>query len=952
MIPVLLKKACKETTIHSLRQAEKTAGFFRPKSLKCNTFLPYFTFFGNRCRNWYKIALYLSSPGPYLMDSKKTPLFFLFLFVSFFGIDGQAVGGGSSYVKKSLAQVKEGNLNEAAKTFQRARAKNEDDFGLDFVVSVYFLSPYQKTLKLDSSYFFCLSAIEKFKKESPSGKLKYVKLNIDSAELFSRKDYLDSLGFSQAERLESEAAYQYFLEKFPQSRLAEEARQKRVSLAFQRAKKENSYEAFMAFLDRYPDAEQARTAKEISDLLVFENTAKKGKIADWENFIEKNPNNPYVLKAQNRIFELSTLEHNPVKYKQFIDRYPANPNVSKAWEWIFFLEKNAKSPAELAGRYPGFPSLQFDFRFNLRGENLITFIERGKFGLMLRQGKTLIKPNFDSIPEDYRCEPVWAGFVKIFKNRKASIFCLDSFPVSDGEFDDAEWFAEGMLKTNKNGKQGLISMTGSPILGCRYESILRLNQNLLSIQQGNRYFLFTTKGQKIDLPQMDEVLSAGRFILLRSGNKYCLAAENEILKSQLNEPPNLEFMYSGLEKPGDKKLILFHEKGLIFLYGNKIIPLPAGPKASFSDCPWGIIVAEEDGVFSVDTLGNVLPGKFKQVVPAGNHALVKSGDRFGIMGPSWKKWIDFQYDTIFHLLRNSFMGRRGDKKYLIFESGKTIGFPLRRNPEVLHFPGVKGNPGSYFIVLTDSLDRKAVFNKSGKQLLPFQYEQIDRLDAQLFALQSGRKTGIADTSGRILIKPSLTGASPLNRDYICTAKGKSFSILNPFTKKTIPAELTAIARPYGQIKWLFIVRVRDRAGLMDASGKMIIPAVYEDLMYWNPTRCLVKKNGYWYFYLIESGKELVKAMKSIAKMSERENETIYLVEADKKVGLESTLSGELSPTDSDEIVPFEWNSHAVFFAGRRVQSSSVYNLSYVDQNGQLIKTQLLTEAEYERIVCD
>jgi hypothetical protein len=41
-----------------------------------------------------------------------------------------------------------------------------------------------------------------------------------------------------------------------------------------------------------------------------------------------------------------------------------------------------------------------------------------------------------------------------------------------------------------------------------------------------------------------------------------------------------------------------------------------------------------------------------------------------------------------------------------------------------------------------------------------------------------------------------------------------------------------------------------------------------------------------------------------------------------------------------------------FFAGRRVAQSSVYNLSYFDQNGDLIKTQLLTEDEYDQIVCD
>ena len=237
-------------------------------------------------------------------------------------------------------------------------------------------------------------------------------------------------------------------------------------------------------------------------------------------------------------------------------------------------------------------------------------------------------------------------------------------------------------------------------------------------------------------------------------------------------------------------------------------------------------------------------------------------------------------------------------------------------------------------------------------IIPFAYDQISLLDQHLFSIQQDRKTGIADTNGRILIKPSLSGASPLNKDYICVAKGKVFSIINPYTKRKIPTSLTSVAKPYGPSKWFFIVRVKDKAGLMDGSGKMVIPNIYEEIMYWNPTRCLVKRGGFWYFYVMESGRELVKAMKSVRILLERENEIIYQVESDKKVGIESTLRGEIAPTENDEIISFESEKGTYFFAGRRVQQSSVYNLSYIDQNGQLIKTQLLTEDEYEQIVCD
>lgn len=877
-------------------------------------------------------------------------LAFTLIAVVFLAIPGWAASDG--YVKKSLKQVKAGNLTEALKIFRTAKEKKADDFGIDYVYSLFFLSPYQKTLKLDSSYVYCLSAIQKFETEDKKGKRKYLHLEIDSTELYSRKDYLDSLGFSQAQRLESEAAYQFFLEKFPQSRLAETAKQKRASLAFQRAKTENSYDAFMSFLDKYPDAEQARSAKEISDLLVFENTAKKGKIADWEAFIEKNPNNPYVLKAQNRLFELATVDHTPESYYNFISIYPNNPNISKAWEWIFFLDQSPKNLYQMEQKYRSFPILPFESRFQNRNSRLITFIERKKFGLMHGNGLSFIKPNFDSIPEDYRCETVSASFIKLFKSKKASLFSFDSIPISEGEYDNAEFFADGLIKTFKNGRQGLISMTGYLILSARYESITRLNHNLLSIQQGSKFYLFTTKGQKIDIQPLDEIVPAGTHFALRRADKFALVSETDILNNLQNQPVDLQFKFSRVQSLSNNRLLLYKENEVNYFIKRRILVLDSRPGDVFTDCPWGLLVQRQGEFSIVDSNGVPLSRSYQALRIHGQQAVARFNNKFGIIQRNGNFILEFAYDSISLLLRNSFLARRSNKKYLIFENGHKVYFSGNKMPEVLRFNTGKAILNSYFLLLTDSLDRKAVFNKNGKQLLPFFYDQISLLDQHLFALTDDRKIGVADTQGNVLIKPSLSGASALNRDYICIAKGKTFFVINPFTKRQIPTTLTAIAKPFGQSKWFFIVRIKDKAGLMDGSGKMTIPPVYEEIIYWNPTRCLVKRAGFWYFYVFENGKELVKAINSIRVLLDRENEIIYEVESDKKVGIVSTLRGELAPTESDEIIPFEAGNSVFFFAGRRVQSSSVYNLSYIDQNGGLIKTQLLTEEEYEHIVCE
>ncbi len=860
-------------------------------------------------------------------------------------------------VKKAWLLVRKGSLVEARAEMEKAKRKGKDDFGIDYVYSHFYLSPYQKTLSLDSAYFFCLTAIEKFRNETAEGRKRYEKVKIDhfrldSAELFSRKDYLDSLGFSKAQNLESESAYQWFLDNFPKSSRLDQARERRASLAFAKAREENSYQAFERFLEKYPNAGEAVEALEIKELMVYQNCVKKGRLADWEEFIEKQANNRYIIKAQEKIYQLSTRLHNADAYFQFIRKYPGNPNTSKAWEWIFYLEDPALSLKQLVQKYPNFPEKSFEDQTRLRNYQLIPFTERGKFGWMDSKGHTIIRARFDSIPEDSRCEVAALRFLKAFQKRKVVVFSMDSFPVSEGDFDDAEWFQDGIIKVFRDGKEGLYHLAGYPLLEARYEKIRMLNKNLLVIEQGSKQYLFTPKGNNIELPGADEIIPAGNYLAVRSGLKFALISESEILKSLENELPKPDYRYRSVEKLGPNRLLLYEGEDAYLLSNNKISLLKAVQGSEIKSCDWGLLLERPGVVSLVDSSGNAVGGEFERIQINGNTALVKAGGKFGLMNRIGQMLAQPQYDSLSFFYSGIFQAWKGNRRVLVFESGKEIAFSGSRAPELLRLINEKGSSKSWFISLSDSSGRKAVFSRTGKQVLPFAWNQVNLIDQHLITLESDHKFGLADTSGRILLKPVYTGISAVNAEYVCVAKGKVLAILNPFTQKVLLSNLSGIARNFGSSKNLFIVRLQDKAGIIDNAGKQVVPCQYEDIMYWNPGRCLVKKNGFWYGYLLNGGKELVKAMKKVSLLLERENEQVYEVEADGKVGIESTLRGEIAATLFDQIVPFEYQGGVCFFLGSRVQQSSVYNLLYIDSHGSPIKTQYLTEDEYEGILCE
>ena len=858
-------------------------------------------------------------------------------------------------VKKTFQLIRQGNLAEARLLVEKARLKGKADYGMDYVFSQYYISPYQKTIHLDSAYLLCLSAISKYKSETTEGKARYRKLKveylrIDSAEIFARKDYLDSLGFAQAEKEPSEAAYFDFIQRFPSSSKAVLARERSAAIAYKKAEDENSYQAFERFLVKYPDAGQASQAKEIREMMIFQQAAKKGRIADWEEFIKNHPNNRYVLKAKEKIYILSTRTHEASGYFSFIQKYPAYPAVSLAWEWIYYLESERFGLNELIQRYPGFPEANFVNRERLKGVQLIPFSERGKFGWMDVKGRPIIRARFDSIAEDDRCEVASLRFLKAFHKGKVSVFCQDSFPSTELDFDDAEWFQPGLIKVWRSGKQGLFHLGGYPVLEPIYDDISALTSKLLVVKQDGRQLLFTNKGNAVPYQVADEITPAGSYLAFQSGKKFALVKEAEVLQNIENEPVHPEYRYREMERFDANRLVLYEDEAAYFITSGNTTMLRAGKGVKVRPCDWGVLLEESGIVSIVDSAGNRLSGDFESIQAEGNAAIVRKKGLFGLINRRGGQIFPVQYDSLQPFFSGIFQGWKKGRRSILFESGKEVAYSGTFSPDLLR-PGGQ-TTAAWYVLLTDSMGMKALYNRSGRQIIPFSYSQIYMPDKHWFSLEKDKKFGLADTSGKILLKPEYSGISPITAEFVCLSKGKTFSVYNLSTQKTLLSNLSGVARRLGTARNLFVVRMQDKAGIIDQQGKQVVPCQYDDVLFWSQSKCMVKKAGFWYGFILGTGKELVKPIKKITLVSDRDNEQIYEIESEGKVGIESTLRGELAATQYDRIVPFDLPSGICFFLGSRVQQSSVFNLVYIDSHGTPFKTQYLTEEEYEGILCE
>lgn len=125
--------------------------------------------------------------------------------------------------------------------------------------------------------------------------------------------------------------------------------------------------------------------------------------------------------------------------------------------------------------------------------------------------------------------------------------------------------------------------------------------------------------------------------------------------------------------------------------------------------------------------------------------------------------------------------------------------------------------------------KQGLMTKQGKEILPPIYNQIRPLTLNVFLIRFNTKVGLADTTGKILIDPSL---SYINYDK----KTEQIQLTNGLKQGIADKKGNIIFPPiYDDIHLckdgLFLVELNRKYGLADKRGELIIEPAYQHLFY-------------------------------------------------------------------------------------------------------------------------
>ena len=421
----------------------------------------------------------------------------------------------------------------------------------------------------------------------------------------------DSVAFAWAKEAHTLEAYENFMYAYSHSAQMDEVRDLYASLRYEYAQREDSIASWEAFLEEFPQSEQrVEIERRLLDLYSLRATASA-----FGRFIQWHPRSiwrSWAEKLQRAVGSMGIFRALAPKERIF----PIYSIDSGAYQWVdgHGQRQSFVHFDTLAGSYicEGLPRHQW-WLVAGRADTL---------GVYDSQGKRLL----DTVPDG----AVSLGDdLLLLKARGRYILWLrgDSVPIFDLAYDTLSWLSSGFFHTRDSlGREGLLSLTGRKMNEAGYEAVEEIGKWLILKKEGVYYVSDSEqkggrRSQRKEYGPFEEMeVLENEYLVVKTFEKgYCLLnKEMSLLLEDLDYPPVLAGAYWVLsDKEGRHYLWGESQKGRKGPYGafyyntswvlvrdtTAYIAWSAKGEAFVYDTAYvlnnHVLVGEKEGVFSM-----------------------------------------------------------------------------------------------------------------------------------------------------------------------------------------------------------------------------------------------------------------------------------------------------------------------------------------------------------------
>lgn len=365
--------------------------------------------------------------------------------------------------------------------------------------------------------------------------------------------------------------------------------------------------------------------------------------------------------------------------------------------------------------------------------------------------------------------------------------------ISNKDTNNNIWYEENVLKVKKDGKYGLIDLTGKELTPCQYEEIVAVPEikNTLKVKQDGKYGILDNEGKEILGVQYAEITNLGTdnkegFIVKGDDGKYGIVdySNQTILEKKYDEIIKVYGNDMYVVKQDGKQVLV--KKG-----GEEVLTTGFDEiKEILKNTDNGIIYTK-DGKYGVMKLNGevVIAPEYEELKEAKSGLFIaKQNGKYGIIDNQKNTKVEFKYISIsYDEKADIYIAEKEDYSNDILDNKfdvRSSGILIDLDDEKGYLEIKQGEEYKYYnfkfeeknvteIYISNTLfkskkDGKYGFvDKEGKVIVDYIYDDATEQNSYGFAgIKKDGKWGSIDSQGNIVQEPTYNLDDYLKIDFI------------------------------------------------------------------------------------------------------------------------------------------------------------------------------------------
>jgi hypothetical protein len=237
----------------------------------------------------------------------------------------------------------------------------------------------------------------------------------------------------------------------------------------------------------------------------------------------------------------------------------------------------------------------------------------------------------------------------------------------------------------------------------------------------------------------------------------------------------------------------------------------------------------------------------------------------------------------------------------------------------------------------------------GKRLFHVPFENIQYAGEGFFTVVKKGKKGLLSATGKMLLPPEFDAIGTVSQRVVSLLKGSNFGLYHGGRRKLIKPQYDKNLTCYNAT--VNVVFKEGKYGFVDWDNKPLSTMEFDEVVYWNDTASLVRKDYSWKIYNIKTKKVLLDKIRGYTLIRDGRDDKLAVVQQERNYGVIHNRLGTTIPISFSDIINVGSKENPFYFTEKHVEEASIFVVIYYDSDGIMVRKEVYEQDEYEKIYC-